>query len=145
MCFLFGFNQKYKRHLSFIFLVTECTACFVAVLSLSSGGTEVSVSHAYMSESYFTIISNSSVPWSVSLETLITHSDNSREVMAEFTICSYNIHHCYTDDGKHSFNQIVQTIQNLKPDILCLQVIICSQLCRQVRYFYSTYSGMFQS
>ena len=93
----------------------------------SSGGSEVSVSHAYMSESYFTIISSSST-----LETLITHSDNSREVMAQFTICSYNIHHCYTDDGKHSFDQIVQTIQNLKPDILCLQVIICSQLCRQV-------------
>ena len=37
-------------------------------------------------------------------------------------VCTYNVHHCYTGAGKYSFQQIVDTIAAISPDILCLQV-----------------------
>ena len=42
--------------------------------------------------------------------------------MAKFSLCTYNVHHCYTGAGKYSFEQIIEVLSDLKPDILCLQV-----------------------
>ena len=44
-------------------------------------------------------------------------------MMTKFSLCTYNVHHCYTGAGKYNFDGIVEVLLELKPDILCLQVI----------------------
>ena len=43
-------------------------------------------------------------------------------MMTKFSLCTYNVHHCYTGAGKYNFDGIVEVLLELKPDILCLQV-----------------------
>ena len=42
--------------------------------------------------------------------------------MVEFSICTYNVHHFYTENGKFSYDLIVELLSEIKPDIICLQV-----------------------
>ena len=77
---------------------------------------------------YFCI--DESYVWNVNLGP--THSSSVVLVLTQsadmtmFSVCTYNIHNCYTDAGQPSFEQVVETIKENQPDILCLQVcIIC--------------------
>ena len=41
--------------------------------------------------------------------------------MATFSVCTYNVHMFYDEAGRHTYQEIVKLLTELKPDILCLQ------------------------
>ena len=42
--------------------------------------------------------------------------------MAQFSVCTYNVHMFYDGRGNATYDQIVRLLTELKPDVLCLQV-----------------------
>ena len=42
--------------------------------------------------------------------------------MAQFSVCTYNVHMFYDGRGNATYDQMVKLLTELKPDVLCLQV-----------------------
>ena len=41
--------------------------------------------------------------------------------MASFSVCTYNVHMFYDEAGRHTYEEMVKLLTELKPDVLCLQ------------------------